>query len=225
MQQKLPSVLSIAHFGIQRTNNRNCQIRRICGNPFSAFRLLLPSYDRSVDYKYHPIQHSLSFAEYHLPNYDYLSNLRSTLNINNSLYYSNQTALSHTQLFRLNYSGSFINNNLAVGGIALIFFAVFIAISLYQKAFIAKQKDGDQKKNRLAIVKRKIYGFIIFPFLIGFFVNTYISLIIYCLRKYEKADSNKWIECISILVVISSTMIVYFKEWRRAFIGNDILHR
>jgi hypothetical protein len=63
----------------------------------------------------------------------------------------------------------------------------------------------------LGRIKTKIYGVIVFPLVIGFFINTYISLTVYSMRKYPKVNSNSMYECVFILIVVSSTMIVYFK--------------
>ncbi len=60
-------------------------------------------------------------------------------------------------------------------------------------------------------IKIKIYGVIVFPLIVGFFINTYISLIVYSMRKYPKVNSNPMYECVFILIVVSSTMLVYFK--------------
>ena len=134
----------------------------------------------------------LSFAEYFQPNYAYLSEIRNTLDLYKSSLVPAQTAARQTQLYRLNYYTNFTDNTAAVG--ILVYGSLFVmgALLSAERVLLRQLVADEEKQHRFRVNLRRLreigFDFLVFPTLIGFFVNTLISASISSIKGYTKTD-------------------------------------
>ena len=134
----------------------------------------------------------LSFAEYFQPNFAYLSELRNTLDLYKSALVPLQTAARQTQLFRLNYYPNFTDNTAVVG--ILVYGSLFVmgALLVTERVLLRQLVTDEEKQHQYRATVQRLRGatfdFLVFPTLIGFFVNTLTSASISSIKSFTKTD-------------------------------------